>query len=449
MRLGESFAETYKQESLQQSANRLNAEANKNGSSAPRIETVETYFNIHLPYKVKDATGLHEEVAGLYGRQPTLGHGRGSDISSDVAYNPDPGAGPEPKEEFQGTNALQISNSGAIFDYGSMAITTPEALAAHGYHHFSQDAVNRGAFFNLFDSDINNFAYDLARAVDTKSDVWSDKRGWVLNQRKVLVPLLQTPSAPLTGDYAKLVGLYEQASSKSFTEKEAQELLALVSRSNGRFLGSNWLTDTTAMKSSRIEYLRLQTILAALTPKNAELLVDSATNNDRLNNDSEAGMATLIHFLSRAKKVATNHTEGMGDILLSPTYSLWDAMRKRGNEKSQNIARQEQFDNLRESLRIGAENSILKTRFITDLRSQELPDQREAVYYLYRGVTDKLMFAKKLLEVPEIQAALTDISRKKESTPLMQTRLQALSRFIYFMTAQKEINCVTDHLIEH
>jgi hypothetical protein len=274
MRSGEALAEIYKQEALQNVANRLNRKNNAEGSPQPRIETVETYFALHLPWKVKDALGEREESISLYGRQATAGHGRGSPVSADIAYNPFPKAGLNPGEVYRGSNALQISNSGAIFDYGSIVVTEPEARALHGYHHFTQDAVDRGAYFDLYDSNINNFAYQLALDMDEKPDSWDTKREWLMQQRRTLVPAIGSEPAELEGGYAQLVHLYQAAVNHEFGKNEARILRKKMVRSLAKNLGDNRRGESAAIKESRIEHLTLVTILAALDKNTAQMFVE-------------------------------------------------------------------------------------------------------------------------------------------------------------------------------
>ena len=405
MRFGEGIAETHKQMSLQQSANKLNAENNVKYPDPARIETVETYFDLHLPWKVKNNLGTGEETICLYGRQPTAGHGTGSDVDPDIAYNPAPGAGKNPGPEFKRFNALQISNSGAIFDYGAIVVTSPEARALHGYTHYTQDAIDRGAFFDLYDSKINHAAYDLARDMDAKPDPWSEKRQWFLQQSNDFVPLQNVSAAPLRGTYRKLVELYQSATSGKFTETDARQLLGMISVNNKKNLGKSF-ADNTQQRRDRIEHLTLQTVLSGLDSDGARKLVQAA--------EGAGKTAELKIFMNRTRAVVQNHTEGMGDVPVQPTYALWEAMRQSKEPSLRTYGMNSQLIAIAKA-QTGQGNSLLENRFIQDLTSDDFQTRKIALDSLYSKTGEVFDKLKTLVTKPDVQAALKINLEKNEA----------------------------------
>lgn len=400
MRTGEALVETYKQESLQNIANQLNHER---APGAPRIETVETYFMIQLPWKVKDAQGEKGESVSLYGRQATFGHGRGSPVSAEIAYNPYPGVSTELLEPHGGSNALQISNSGAIFDYGSVVVTDPRARALHGYHKYSDLAVRHGAYFDLFDSDINHFSYELARSLEEKQDSWESKREWVLKQRRDFVPQIGSVEAPPTGDYAVLADLYQSATHRRFSSQNVQTLLEMIEKNNAKSLGKSSFLDTVEMKQARLEYLTLLSILSALDSHAARSLVDLSHLSQE-----QGKLATLNRFLGRTPGVTSIHTEGMGDVPVPPTFELWSAMRSNGNPAEKKFAIAKQLENLERSLSVGEGDPTLKKQFLADLSSSDSELRQRMADFVTRPRDDDFaqFSIEKLLRLPEVSAAL-------------------------------------------
>ena len=396
MRFGEAIAEGHKQESLQHIANLKNRElVQTKAIHAPRIETVETYFTIKLPGKVKSALGNSEEEIALYGRQATAGHGRGTDIDPDIAYNPTPQVGLHPNPKYQGSNAIQVSNSGAAFDYGSMAITHPDARALHGYDHFTQDAVNRGAYFDLFDSKINNSAYALAADMGRRPETWEEKRKWYEKQRKELIPHLDSTEAPLTGEYAELVDLYQKATEHRFAQADASLLLSKIRANNQLNLGSSTLKDTYLMRSNRLQHLTLQTVMSGLDRSAAEMLLQA---------DSYHANA-LRTFMERTESVILNHTEGMGRVPVQPLYNLWDRMRLSRSSYVRNTGKLKQYRNLFVSHESGEGNELLETQFIKDLRDPDFSTRMQALNEL-KEMTQTKLDVSSLFSMPEMQEAI-------------------------------------------
>ena len=395
MRFGESIAEGHKQESLQHIANLKNREISPTKDiHIPRIETVETYFNIKLPGKVKSALGDSEEETSLYGRQATAGHGRGTDISADIAYNPTPHVGLEPEPKFRGSNAIQVSNSGAVFDYGSLAVTDPDARELHGYDHFTQDAVNRGAFFDLFDSKINNSAYALARDMNTKPESWEEKRRWYQKQRAELIPHLDSTEAPLQGEYASLVELYHRATERKFRDKDAALLIKKIRINNKLDLGSDFIKDTYMMRSNRLQHLTLHSILSGLDSDAAEKLLRA----DALDSKS------LNEFLMRTWGVIQNHTEGMGTIPLPPLYNLWDRMRASKSARTQSVGIGMQQVNFQLALTAQG-NEILEKQFLSDLQDTQYAFRQRTLNSL-KTLVDRKIDLSRFLSLPKTQEAL-------------------------------------------